>query len=188
MNDIMAVDHGIVWFWKSSIRGAVNRTVAVACRAKILGSELGSCTEGKMEGQWGEACTRGRHFRLRTHTHTHKTCVWSDVAAVTQGGLITVHQISYQSSWLLTAARWWADSCTVFKQSKLDLNCNFIPGSWLHLEVYKVQRLVQQSWKTKINAVAIICVKLQPGESHYVYTSPLLQQIPESSDQTKTPR
>ncbi len=63
MNDIMTVDHGIVWFWKSSIHGAVNRTVAVACRPRFLAKGLNSM-QRKIEGQRGDAC-------MQEHTHTH---------------------------------------------------------------------------------------------------------------------
>lgn len=65
MNDIMTVDHGIVWFWKSSIRGAVNRTVAVVCRPRFLAKCLNSM-QGKMEGHRGDGCMEN----TQAHTHT----------------------------------------------------------------------------------------------------------------------
>lgn len=79
MNDIMTVDHGIVWFWKSSIRGAVNRTVVVACRPRLL-AKFFNLMQRKMEGQRTDA-----YMQQHTDTRmccTHMTCVWSGVAAV----------------------------------------------------------------------------------------------------------
>lgn len=66
MNDIMTVDHGIVRFWKFSTHGAVNRTVAVACRPKILGSRFALDAEEKMEGHRG-----GVSMQEHTDTHIH---------------------------------------------------------------------------------------------------------------------
>lgn len=84
MNDIMTVDHGIAWFWKSSIHGAVNRTGAVACSPKFLAKRL-DLMQRKMEGQRRDACMQTHtHTHGRTHTVycTHITCQESGAAAV----------------------------------------------------------------------------------------------------------
>lgn len=64
MNDIMAVDHGVVWGWKSSMHSAVNRTVAVACCPRFFGylfefnaEEHGRATKGCLH--------------VITHRHAH---------------------------------------------------------------------------------------------------------------------
>lgn len=68
MNDIMTADDGIVWFWKSSIHDAVNRTVAVARLPRLLAKCLG-LMQREMEGHQRQAC-------VQKHTNNpHQICL-----------------------------------------------------------------------------------------------------------------
>lgn len=104
MNDIMAVDHGIVWVWKSSMHSAVNRTVAVACRPRFFGSLF------EFNAEENGRATKGC-LHVITHRHAHilrsravrreeRLPFGSDQKSL-QGGLITLSytcQITYQRS------------------------------------------------------------------------------------------
>lgn len=136
MNDIMTVDHGIVRFCKSSVRGAVNRTVAVACSPRFLAKCL-NLMQRKMEGQRGDACTREL---THTHTHTrlllsHNLCVeWSANQHILQGGLITPSytwpsdNLSKELiAYCCLAYHRSADSSAVIKRAWRHLCCYSIP-------------------------------------------------------------
>lgn len=83
MNDIMTVYHGAVRFWKSSTHGAVNRTVAVACRPRVLAQGLDSM-QRKMGGQQRDVC-------VQEHTHTHTQALTEPGSGVAEMQLLSAH-------------------------------------------------------------------------------------------------